>query len=180
MTALDILVLLLVGGAGLLGLKNGFVTETLSLGAWVVAIAAVKILHPYVSLALTDAIGTESGASVLAFALIFGITMFAGKMIARSIGNRSKTSSLGSFDRILGLGFGAVKGLIGASLIFLFASLIYDTIFGRVSERPAWMTESKTYPLLNASSRALITFVEDRRNGGTKPVEKAEHGRGSV
>jgi membrane protein required for colicin V production len=172
MTALDILVLLLVGGAGVFGFKNGFVTETLSLGAWVAAIVAVKFLHPYVSLALTDVIGTESGASVLAFALIFGITMIGGKMIARAIGNRSKTSVLGSFDRILGLGFGAVKGLIGASLIFLFASLVYDTIFGRISERPAWMTESKTYPLLNASSRALVNFVEEQRGSGSpKPRE---------
>jgi membrane protein required for colicin V production len=166
MTALDMLVFLLVGGAALLGLKRGFVTETLSLGAWAFAVMAVKLLHGPVAEILTDVVGTASGAAVLSFALIFGITMFAGRMIARSIGERSKQSTLGAFDRILGLGFGAVKGLIGASLVFLFVSLIYDTIYGSKSVRPAWMTESKTYPLLSASSHALVTFVEERRKGG--------------
>jgi membrane protein required for colicin V production len=166
MTALDMLVLLLVGGAAVLGLKRGFVTETLSLGVWVLAVMAVKLLHGPVAEILTGMVGTASGAAVLSFALVFGITMFGGRMLARSIGERSKQSALGGFDRILGLGFGAVKGLIGASLVFLFVSLIYDTIYGQKSVRPAWMTESKTYPLLSASSRALVTFVEERRKGG--------------
>jgi membrane protein required for colicin V production len=173
MTALDMIVLLLVGGAAVLGFTRGFVTETLSLGAWVVAIIAVKLLHGPVSEMLAGIVGTESGAAVLAFSLIFGIAIFGGRMAARAIGARSKQSALGSFDRVLGVGFGAVKGLIGASLIFLFVSLIYDTIYGGRSERPAWMQESKTYPLLNASSRALVTFVEERRKngGGTEPAK---------
>jgi membrane protein required for colicin V production len=168
MTALDIIVLLLVGGAGVLGMSRGFITETLSLGAWVLAIAAVKVLHSPVSAALAEPVGTDAGAAVLAFALIFGLTMLAGRMIARRIGEQSKKSVMGPFDRVLGLGFGAIKGLIGASLIFLFVSLIYDTIYGSKAKRPAWMEESSSYPLLNASSRALVNFVEERRKGDSE------------
>ncbi len=168
MTALDIMVLLLVGGAAVLGMSRGFVTETLSLAVWIAAIGAVKVLHAPVALALTDTVGTASGAAVLAFALIFGITMIGGRLIARRIGDQSKRSVMGPFDRVLGFGFGAIKGLVGASLVFLFVTLIYDTFYGGRSERPAWMLESRTYPLLNASSRAIVDFVEERRkNGGT-------------
>ncbi len=166
MTALDLLVLLFVGGAGILGISRGFVTETLSLGAWLLAIAAVKMLHGPASLALTDMVGTQGGASVLAFALIFGVTMLVGRLIARRIGDQSKKSSMGMIDRVLGLGFGAIKGLIGATVIFLFVSLIYDTIYGSKSERPARMRDSKTYPLLHASAGALVNFVEERRKDG--------------
>jgi membrane protein required for colicin V production len=163
MTALDMLVLLLVGGTGFLGLKRGFVTEVLSLGAWVLAIAAVKLLHGPVTDRLADVIGTHAGAAVLSFSLIFGITMFVGRMIARSVGNQSKGSALGLFDRILGLGFGAVKGLIGASIVFLFVSLIYNVVYSGAAERPGWMTESRSYPLLSASSQALVAFVDQRQ-----------------
>jgi membrane protein required for colicin V production len=165
MTALDMVVLLLMGGAGFLGFSRGFVTETLSLGAWVAAVAAVKLLHGPVTTLLTDYVGTSAGASVLAFALTFGVTMIAGKMVARSIGEKSKSSGMGVFDRILGLGFGALKGLIGATVGFLFVTLIYDTIYSGASERPNWMLESRSYPLLNASSGALISFVNERRKG---------------
>ena len=174
MTALDILILLLVGGLGLRGLQNGFVTETLSLAAWVAAIVAVKLFHATAAAALVDRVGTAAGASVLAFALVFGATYFIGRYVANRVGGASKSSMLGPFDRALGLGFGALKGLIGASILFLFASLIYDTIYGGKSERPAWMVESRTYPLLNATSRALVDFVDDRRKNGGAAADSAQ------
>ena len=55
MTGLDILVLALMGGAAALGFSRGFVTEALSLGAWVFAIAVVKTFHAPVAAALISA-----------------------------------------------------------------------------------------------------------------------------
>ena len=86
--------------------------------------------------------------------------------MASHLGGKSKQSGIGPIDRVLGLGFGAIKGLIGATLVYLFASLIYDTIYGGKADRPAWMEESRTYPLLDASARALVDFVDDRRKNG--------------
>lgn len=175
MTALDILMLLLVGGLGFRGVQNGFVTETLSLASWVLAIIAVKLLHGKATAALVDRVGTAAGASVLAFALIFGGTYFLGRYVANRVGGASKSSMLGPFDRVLGLGFGALKGLIGGSLLFLFASLVYDTVYGGKSERPAWMAESRSYPLLNATSHALVDIVDERRkNGGAAAAEAVD------
>jgi membrane protein required for colicin V production len=172
MTALDILVLLLVGGLGLRGFATGFVTEVLSLIAWAVAIIAVKLLHSPVSSMLEEPVGTTAGASVLAFALTFGLPFLGGRFMASHLGGKSKQSGIGPIDRVLGLGFGAIKGLIGATLVYLFASLIYDTIYGGKADRPAWMEESRTYPLLDASARALVDFVDDRRkNGGDDAAE---------
>lgn len=166
MTALDIIVLLLVGWFGFRGLRSGFVTETLSLIAWVLAIAAVKLFHAPATVALTDRIGTASGAAVLAAALLFGVTFMIGRYVANCIGGVTKSSVLGPFDHILGLGFGALKGLIGASIMFMFTSLGYDTVYGGKSPRPAWMAQSRTYPLLNATSGALVDFVDERRRNG--------------
>src|SRR3546814_7814519 len=80
--------------------------ETLSLIAWVLAIFAIRMLHAPVTEWLAKPVGTQSGAAVLAFALVFGITFLAGKFLARALGDRPRKSILGPVDRVLGLGFG--------------------------------------------------------------------------
>lgn len=160
LTALDVIVLILVGGGLVLGFMRGFIGEVLSLLAWVAAIVALKFFHTPVTEALA---GIGAGAAVLAFVLVFGIVFIAGKLIARQIGTYTRRSVVGPFDRVLGAGFGALKGLILATLLYLAGTLVYDTIYGRSAERPQWLAQSRTYPLLNASGRAIVDFVEARR-----------------
>lgn len=163
LTAFDIIVLLLVGGGAVFGALRGFVCEALSLIAWVLAIFAVKLFHTPVAAWLVEPVGTEAGAAVLAFALVFGVTFVAGKFLASALGSRTRQSVLGPVDRVLGLGFGAVKGLIGATLLFLLATLVLDTINGGPAKRPGWILESRSYPLLSATSRALVDYIDQRR-----------------
>lgn len=163
MNAVDILVLLAIGGCAILGLLRGFVLETLSLMAWVLAIFAIRLFHASATELLSAFVGTTSGAAVLALVLVFGVTFAAGKMIAHAIGRRTRQSVLGPVDRVLGGGFGAVKGLIGATLIFLAFSLVYDTMYGSGARRPDWLSDARTFPLLNASGQAISEFLAEQR-----------------
>lgn len=163
MTALDIIVLFLIGAGAVFGFMRGFVQEALSLLAWIFVILAIRLLHAPVAAKLSGAIGTESGAAVVAFLAIAIITYALGKWIAKSIGSKSRNSVLGPVDRVLGFGFGAIKGLIMATLLFLLCAIAYETIFGGDTDRPEWMTDSRTYPLLNASGNAMSSFVRERR-----------------
>lgn len=165
LTALDMIVLLLVLGAAAMGLARGFVTEVLSLFAWIAVVAALKLFHVPAAAALSQVVGTASGAAVAAFALIAGVTYLGGRLVATAIGKRTRTSILGPVDRALGFGFGALKGLILASLGFLLATLVIDTARGGRAKRPDWMTTSRTYPLLNATSASIADFVDRRRRG---------------
>jgi membrane protein required for colicin V production len=169
MTALDIIVILLVGAGLVTGWLKGFVGEVLSLAAWIVAIVFLKLLHGPVTAALAGPVGTHAGAAVLAFALVFGLVFLAGKFVSRRVGGGVKRSVIGPVDRILGAGFGALKGLIGATLLYLGANLVYDTVYGGDAQRPAWLAESKTYPLLYASGRAIVDFVDWRRGHPRDP-----------
>jgi membrane protein required for colicin V production len=54
-------------------------------------------------------------------------------------------------------------------LLYLAANLVYDTIWGAQAERPSWMAQSRTYPLLYASGRAIVDFVEWRRGAPAEP-----------
>jgi membrane protein required for colicin V production len=163
MTAFDIIVLFLIGAGAIFGFMRGFVQEALSLVAWLFVIAAIRLLHGPATEFLIPRIGTEGGAAVLAFLAIMVISWFLGKFFARSIGKKSRESVLGPVDRVLGFGFGALKGLIGATMLFLFIIMAYETLFGGNAKRPAWIADARTYPLLSASGDALSTFVRERR-----------------
>jgi membrane protein required for colicin V production len=177
MTALDIIVLLLVGGGLVRGAMRGFVSEMLSLASWIAAIVALKLFHSPVTEALTGMVGTRAGAAVLAFALVFGLVFLGGKMLARRAGGAARNSFVGPIDRLLGAGFGALKGLIGATLLYLAANLVYDTVYGRTAERPDWMAGSRTYPLLHASGRAIVDFVDWQRGPSAAPATDALQNR---
>ncbi len=166
MTALDIFVILILGGAALVGFVRGFAHEVLALLAWVIAIIALKLFHESLVEKLLGSVGTEAGASVLAFALLFLPTYVAVKLFAKAVGGRTRKSVLGPVDRVLGGGFGMVKGLIGATLFFLLANLATDMVYGGNADRPLWMTKSRTFPLLNASGRAVVDWVEERQHPG--------------
>jgi membrane protein required for colicin V production len=163
MTALDIIVFFLLGAGAIFGFLRGFVQEALSLISWVLMIFAIRVLHGPATQYLGNAVGTEAGGAVLAFLVIAVLSYVLGRWIAKSVGEKSRKSVLGPIDRVLGFGFGALKGLIGATFIFLILAMGHETLFGGAAGRPDWMVNSRTYPLLNASGDAMSTFVRERR-----------------
>ena len=111
---------------------------------------------------------------VLAFAIRFLPSFLGGKLLARQLGGKTRRHAmLGPVDRVLGGGFGALKGLLGATLFFLLANLATDMVYGPQADRPQWMTRSRTFPLLNASGRSIVDWVEARRLHANKVGEGA-------
>ncbi len=107
-------------------------------------------------------IGTPSGAAVLAFAVLLLIPYAAMKLIAGRAGSASRNSVLGPIDRVLGFGFGAIKGGIIVVLAFSLLVLGYDTVWG-VAGRPVWITTARSYTLVDAGAEALVEMIEGRR-----------------
>src|SRR3954470_22875827 len=173
MSALDVFVFLLLIGGAAIGFVRGFVHEVISLLAWVVGIAMLKLFHSQLWSGLENSFHTSpAAAAVLAFAILFVPSFLIVKLLARSLGGKTRRHAmLGPVDRVLGGGFGALKGLLGATLFFLLANLATDMVYGPQADRPQWMTKSRTYPLLNASGRAMVDWVEARRH---KPPTDAQ------
>lgn len=173
MTGFDIIVLIIVGVAAIGGFLRGFVQEILSLGAWFLAIFAIRFLHTDLYLAIEPYVGSRTGAALLAFALLLLIPYAAMKLIAGRLGEASRTSMLGPIDRVLGFGFGAVKGAIVVVLAFSMLALGYDTVWG-YQGRPAWIATARTYPAVNAASDALVELISERRVGLRQDAESGE------
>jgi Uncharacterized membrane protein, required for colicin V production len=168
MTGFDIAVLLFVGLGAVTGFVRGFVQEILALGAWILAVMAIRMLHTPLTEWLEPYI--DSGAAVLAFAVLLLVPFAVAKFVAKWAGSKSRASVLGPIDRVLGFGFGTVKGVIIIVLGFSVLVLGYDTIWG-VSGRPQWMTQARTYPFINASSEALVQMIAERRREARTAAE---------
>lgn len=165
MTALDIIVVLLVGLGLFTGLRRGFVHAVLSLGVWILVVLALWAMHGPVSDLLTPVVGTLSGAYVLAFVIIFAGVLFGGKMLAKRLSGGVKNSFIGPADRLLGAGFGALKGLVYVTLFYMTFSFVYDGIWGRQAARPRWIADAATYPLVHGTANTFVDLVEARRRG---------------
>jgi membrane protein required for colicin V production len=172
MTGFDYIVFLVVGLAAIAGFFRGFVEEVLSLAAWCVALLAVHYGHAALTGMLTPHVGGETAAGVLAFIVLLAVPYFGTKLIARQMGSASRGSMLGPIDRVLGFGFGAVKGFIITVLAFSLVVFAYDMVWGPKG-RPAWIRDGRTYQFLNASSDELLTLVSKRRQSAVEADDSA-------
>src|SRR5689334_17744248 len=101
MTVLDVFVFLLLIGGAAVGFVRGFVHEVISLLAWVVAIAMLKLFHTELWTGMQNSFHTSPAAgAVLAFAILFLPSFLIVKLLARQLGGRTRRHAmLGPFDR---------------------------------------------------------------------------------
>lgn len=119
MNWLDIVLLILIVGSILLSFKKGFSRELIELISGVAALfcglwfygAAGAFLQPYVS--------SKAIANFCGFILVFVGVLIAGAIIGHLFGRLVKAAGLSFFDRLLGAGFGAVRGLLLAVAVIV-------------------------------------------------------------
>lgn len=153
---------------------RGFLQEVLSLGAWVLAAFAIRYLHTPLTIAMQEQIGASVATSVMAFVLLLLIPYAAMKVIANNVGKASRNSVAGPIDRVLGIGFGALKGFVIVVIGFSMLVLGYDRVWD-YRGRPVWITTAQSYELVDAGSRSLVEVLAQRRAAlrGEEPAVEA-------
>ncbi|MEO1967910.1 MAG: CvpA family protein [Sphingomonadaceae bacterium] len=162
MTGFDFIVLGVIAVAATGGFMRGFVQEVLSLAAWILAAFAIRYLHTPMTEWLGQYLGYTLSVSLLAFAMLLLIPYAAMKVIANNVGKASRSSLLGPIDRVLGFGFGALKGMLIVVIAFSLIVLGYDNVWS-FSGRPTWITNARSYDFVDASSRSLVKMLQERR-----------------
>jgi membrane protein required for colicin V production len=156
----DWVVITLIGLLALGGLMRGFTTEALSLAGWIGAAVVVRLFHEQVTGWLAPRVGGEASGAIIAFLLLFFGTVIAAKMLAGAVGGAARRSALGPMDRLLGLGFGGLKGVILSSVLFLLIQ--FGTgLFDPSKTPPDWLLKSRSAPLLALSANAMVGWVQD-------------------
>lgn len=146
---------------GFTGFWRGFIGAALSLFAWVAAIIAVRIGHASGADMIHQWLGVGVfAANLISFVLLFVSVYFVGQWLSDSIGSKVRRSFLAFPDRVLGAGFGAIKGAIIAECLFLVIILINATFSNSYKHRvPLWLESAVSYPWLQNGSTAILDYT---------------------
>ena len=135
----DYIFLGLVALSVLLGFMRGFFREALSLASWVLALWLAlefgQIFVPVFSEILPSPALQIWAARLMTFVLV----VVAGAVVNRLIGMAVRKTGLSGTDRVLGMGFGFVRGVLLVGLVVLGAQVVE-------LDREPWWDESRLVP----------------------------------
>lgn len=140
MTLIDYIILGAVALSALLSLRKGFSNEALSLATWVSAYVIAKLFSLPLSTLLSEFINPPSARQPVAFAMLFILTLILGALIKMLFKELVSATGLSTTDRLLGMVFGAARGLVLVVFCISMLSRLTD-----VPQDP-WWNESMVIP----------------------------------
>lgn len=168
MNAGDLVVLSALGLFAIFGLLLGFVGVVLLAARWVGASLITMWGFVYVQKLARQLISTPLIADVVAGVGLFVISLILLSIISHAIGTLIRKSSLNALDRTLGFIVGVVGGIAVIALTYLaFAQWIWTT----PADRPDWVRQARTLPLVEATADFLRGLAPPEYRGKARAAE---------
>jgi membrane protein required for colicin V production len=156
---LDAIVIFILLASGLFAFFRGLTREIMAVLAWLGAIVATLQGFPYVAVYAHQLIETSWLADISAAVGLFVASLIVLTLISHSLSQRVQQSAVGALDRTLGFVFGLLRGVVIVSLAYLL--MIWLVVS---DERPPWITQARSLPLLGISADLLLKLVPSREN----------------
>lgn len=107
----DWVILAIVLISSLMSLRRGFIREAVSLITWVAAFIVGRLFYEVLAEIVAGYFdAAPSVHQLIAFLILFIATLIVGNLIGTLIGSLVKMTGLSATDRVLGVGFGALRG----------------------------------------------------------------------
>jgi len=123
MNWVDFVLIGIVSVSLLISLVRGFVREAFSLAAWVVAFWVSWSFFRELAVHLEPWVSVPSLRLGLAFAVLLLVTLILGAMVNFLISQLVERTGLTGTDRLLGMFFGAARGVVLVAIMVLLAGL---------------------------------------------------------
>jgi membrane protein required for colicin V production len=139
LTGADVLIILVLLGSTVIGLLRGFVREAVSLVFWVVAVWAAWKLGPVVEPHLGGVLADPSVAPWVGRLVILVLVLLVGWVVGMLLSYFTRSLGLGVMDRVIGLLFGILRGMVLVGLITIGGELLH-------LNQEDWWNRSKLIP----------------------------------
>ena len=151
MTQFDLIVILLLGVSGLIGCLRGATREVMTVLAFLLGVIAALFSLRFVGPLFRQMVHTGWLANSAAALAVFVVVYLGARILgARLVHNVRHIDSLSLLDRVIGLGFGLVRGLVllGVFQLAFQAATPAD-------RTPKWIDQATLYPLAVDSGKVL-------------------------
>ncbi len=171
MSQFDLIVIMLLAVSGLIGCLRGAVREVMTVLAFLIAVVtavfSLKVSGPI----LRHWVHTPWMANIAAALVVFvAVYLLARILGARLVHNVRRLDSLSLLDRVVGLGFGLIRGLV---LLGVFQLAFHAAT--PAERMPNWITGAQLYPLAVDSGRALRLLAPQGSAVADKLAPSLEH-----
>lgn len=154
-SALDWVIVVVLGASTLLSLWRGFAREALSLAGWVVAFLVANLLVDQMASLLASSISNITGRYVAAYAILFVVTLMACSLVSIMVARLVKATGLSVLDRLLGTVFGFARGII---LVLVVVFVVRQLV---PPENLLWLHQSQLMPHLEVLSQWTQILFSD-------------------
>ena len=159
-TFVDLFAAVVVLGSAAYATWKGFISETLSIVAWAAAAVASLYFGPWAGERLHGLISLNWLAVATGYAIIFFVVLVPLSFASSRMADGVRHSPVGALDRVLGTGFGVVRGIALLGVAYL-----VFTAFVPIRSQPKWLTSARSLPLIERSSEVLLSLVPNRHIG---------------
>jgi membrane protein required for colicin V production len=150
MAWLDILILAVVLLSALISLARGFVREAFSLAIWVLAFWVSWSFFRDLEVPLREWIGSPTARLGIAFGLLMVVTLVVGGLVNYLIIHLVEMTGMSGTDRLIGMVFGAARGILLVAVLVLLAGLtplpgeawwVESSLVGYFEELAYWLRD---------------------------------------
>lgn len=119
----DYAILGVIGLSVLMSLWRGFMREAISLATWIAAFVLAFNFSAQAAVMLEPHIATPSMRQLVGFGAVFLATLVVGGIVNLLVGQLIAGTGLGTTDRMLGVIFGALRGIAVITVLVLLAGM---------------------------------------------------------
>lgn len=170
LTWIDFTLIGVVALSALISLLRGFIREALALLGWVAAVWIALTFTESVAVMFAEQVSVPSLRMGLAFLVLFVGTLVLSALLVYLVGLLVDSTGLSGTDRLLGMVFGAARGVVIAAILVMLAGLT------PMPRDPWWQNSSllphfqrvaeQLHSLLPAEIGKYVNFADSARNSG--------------
>jgi len=156
LTVFDMAVLFVVGVSVLLALLRGLVRESLSVAVWILSALVAYVAFPELREFVGTYIPNVWVSDAVTLIVVFLAPLVCLKIVAMVIADSVPSGLLGSFDRILGAGYGFARGALIVSFAYLGLNLVNEP-----ENHPTWIKDAQFIPYVREGAELLASWVPE-------------------
>jgi membrane protein required for colicin V production len=168
LTIVDFGVLGILMISGLIAAYRGFLKETLTVSAWLLAAVAAVFFWPAAKPLARSLIEVKLAADLLALVGIFLLMLIPVSFVSFRLSEVVRESRAGPLDRSMGFVFGIARGLLVVGLGY-----IIFTSLAPPKTHPAWVREARLMPVIKGTADVLLS-VSGGNTSSTRDDTPAE------